>query len=58
MVTGDLENELAKLVEQLRPGGTQQQCTELRARITAIREAIAHREKNIAFVRDDFIDGE
>jgi hypothetical protein len=58
MVTGDLENELSALVEQLRFGGTQQQCTELRERIAAVREAIAHRERNIAFVRDSFVDGE
>lgn len=58
MVTGELENELSALVERLRFGGTQQQCAELRERIAALRDAIAHRERNVAFVRDSFIDGE
>jgi hypothetical protein len=58
MVTGELENELSALVERLKSGGAQQQCAELRERIAALREAIAHRERNIAFVRDSFMDGE
>jgi hypothetical protein len=58
MVNTKLEDELSALVERLKFGGTQQQCAELRARIEAVREAIAHRERNIAFVRDSFVDGE
>jgi hypothetical protein len=45
-MVSELENELSALVDQLRLGGTQQQCAELRAPIEAVREAIAHRERN------------
>jgi hypothetical protein len=58
MVTGELENELSALVERLKSGGTQQQCAELRERIAALRNAIAHRERNTVFMRDSFIDDE
>jgi hypothetical protein len=51
-----LEDELSALVDRLRSGGTQQQCNELRERIASVREAIQHRERNIAFVRDEFVD--
>jgi hypothetical protein len=57
-MVNELENELSALVERLKSGGTQQQCAELRERIAALREAIAHRERNIAFVRDSFMDAE
>lgn len=57
-MVNELENELTAPTDRLRFGGTQQQCAELRARIEAVREAIAHRERNIAFVRDSFVDGE
>jgi hypothetical protein len=57
-MVNELENELSALVERLKSGGTQQQCAELRERIAALRGAIAHRERNIAFVRDSFMDGE
>ena len=50
----ELEAELSALVEQF--GGAQQQCAELRERITAVREAIQHRERNIQFVTDAFTD--
>jgi hypothetical protein len=53
-----LEDELSALVEQLRPGGPQAVCEALRARIAAVREAIQHRERNIQFVTDAFMDGE
>jgi predicted secreted Zn-dependent protease len=54
----NLEDELAALVEQLKAGGTQAACEELRARIRSVRQAIEHRERNIAFVRDEFMDDE
>jgi hypothetical protein len=55
-MTRDLESELADLIEQLRPGGTQAVCEALRKRITELRREIEHREWNIAFVRDEFVD--
>jgi hypothetical protein len=51
----ELEVELARLGEQLRPGGTQAVCEELRARIAAVRAEIARRERTV-FVRDSFMD--
>jgi hypothetical protein len=57
-VVNKLEDELSALVERLKFGGTQQQTTELRERIAAVREAIQHRERNIQFVTDAFMDGE
>jgi predicted secreted Zn-dependent protease len=57
-MVNELEAELSALIEQLRPGGPQAVCEALRARIAAVREAIAHRERNIQFVRDHFMDDE
>jgi hypothetical protein len=54
----DLEKELADLIEQLKPGGSQAAFEALRNRIAEVRRAIEHRESNIVFVRDDFIDDE
>jgi predicted secreted Zn-dependent protease len=53
-----LEAELVRLTEALRPGGSQEQCESLRSRIANVRAAIEHRERNIAFVRDEFMDDE
>jgi hypothetical protein len=54
--TAALETELAALVEQLRPGGTQAICEALRQRIAAVRREIEHRERNVAFVHDPVTD--
>jgi ribosome-interacting GTPase 1 len=51
-----LEAELAALVEELRPGGTQAHCEALRAKIAEVRRQIEHRERNTAFVRDTYMD--
>jgi hypothetical protein len=55
-MTEVLEAELTALVERLKFGGTQAECTALRERIEAVRQEIKHRERNIAFVRDSFVD--
>jgi hypothetical protein len=47
MTDAELNTELARLIEALKPGGSQQRCQELRARIEAVRRAIAARSLTV-----------
>ena len=42
MTRAELETELAKLIEELRPGGSQQHCAGLRRKIAEVERALAH----------------
>jgi hypothetical protein len=42
MTRAELEIELAKLIEDLRPGGSQQHCAGLRRKIAEVERALAH----------------